>query len=253
MKLSVLMPVHNEAECIAETLQTLCKRIETENMPYEIVVINDNSTDNTHAILTRLTQNNSHIHIINRTPPNAFGLAIRDGLRHVTGDIIAIVMGDGSDDPDDIIASYHAIQTGYDCVFGSRFIKGSQVTNYPIHKLILNRLANLFIRILFGLRHNDITNAFKTYRAHVLMGCQPLLSHHFNITVELPLKAIVRGYSYTTMPIKWRNRQTGISKLKIREMGSRYLFIILYIFLEKWLSKGDYHRSETKTNHKSTH
>lgn len=242
MKLSVLIPVHNEAACIENTLQVLSAHLETENIPYEIVVVNDNSTDNTASLLTQLAQNHTHIHLVNRIPPNGFGLAIRDGLSHITGDMVAIVMGDGSDNPSDVSASYHAICQGHDCVFGSRFIKGSQVTNYPIHKLMLNRLANLFIRILFGLRHNDITNAFKTYRTHVITGCQPLLAHHFNITVELPLKAIVRGYTYTTLPISWRNRQTGISKLKIREMGSRYLFIILYIFLEKWLSKGDYHK-----------
>ncbi|MBT3603711.1 MAG: glycosyltransferase family 2 protein [Candidatus Latescibacteria bacterium] len=249
MKLSVLIPVHNEATCIETTLQALCAHIEGESIPYEIIVVNDNSTDNTFSVLKAIAQTNTHIQIVNRIPPNGFGLTIREGLDHITGDIVTIVMGDGSDDPQDVVASYHAIQQGYDCVFGSRFLKGSQVTDYPLHKLLLNRLANLFIRILFGLRHNDITNAFKTYRTHVIAGCQPLLAHHFNMTVELPLKAIVRGYTYTTLPIHWRNRQTGISKLKIREMGSRYLFIILYIFLEKWLSKGDYHKqSPQNTN-----
>ncbi|MFT5368386.1 MAG: dolichol-phosphate mannosyltransferase [Candidatus Latescibacterota bacterium] len=242
MKLSVLIPVHNEAACIETTLQALSTHLKNESIPYEIIVVNDNSTDDTHNVLKTIAQTNTLIHIVDRTPPNGFGLAIREGLNHITGDVVAIVMGDGSDDPLDVVASYHAINQGYDCVFGSRFIKDGHVTEYPIHKLLLNRLANLFIRILFGLRHNDITNAFKTYRTHVIQGCQPLLAHHFNITVELPLKAIVRGYTYTTIPIRWRNRQTGISKLKIREMGSRYLFIILYIFLEKWLSKGDYHK-----------
>jgi dolichol-phosphate mannosyltransferase len=103
-------------------------------------------------------------------------------------------------------------------------------------------LANTFIRILFGLRYNDVTNAFKLYRKEVIQGLKPLLSHHFNLTVELPLKAIVRGYSYTVVPNSWTNRKQGESKLKIKEMGSRYIFIILYCFIEKWLSRGDYHR-----------
>lgn len=75
---------------------------------------------------------------------------------------------------------------------------------------------------------------------NTIRGIQPIISHHFNITVELPLKAIIRGYSFTTIPITWENRKHGMSKLKIKEMGSRYLFIILYLWLEKYLSKGDY-------------
>jgi dolichol-phosphate mannosyltransferase len=127
-------------------------------------------------------------------------------------------------------------------VFGSRFIKGGKVIDYPTHKLMVNRLANLFIKILFGLKFNDTTNAFKAYRREVIEGVSPLLSHHFNLTVEIPLKALARGYSYTTVPITWRNRTTGVSKLKLKEMGSRYLFIVLYIWLEKHLSRGDYAR-----------
>ena len=122
------------------------------------------------------------------------------------------------------------------------FPKSLTLIDYPLPKLILNRLANTFIRILFGLRYNDVTNAFKLYRKEVIQGLKPLLSHHFNLTVELPLKAIVRGYSYTVIPNSWTNRKQGESKLKIKEMGSRYLFIVLYCFIEKWLSRGDYRR-----------
>ncbi len=121
-------------------------------------------------------------------------------------------------------------------------MKGSRVIDYPRHKLLLNRLANLFIRTLFGLDYNDVTNAFKCYRREVIEGAQPLISKHFNLTVELPLKAIARGYNYVLIPISWTNRKSGASKLKIREMGSRYLFIVLYLFLEKHLSRGDYQR-----------
>jgi dolichol-phosphate mannosyltransferase len=151
-------------------------------------------------------------------------------------------MADNSDSPDNMVDYYYKLQEGYDCVFGSRFIKGGKVIDYPIHKLFINRLANLFIQVLFGLKFNDTTNAFKIYRKEVIEGISPLLSHHFNLTVEMPLKAIVRGYSYTTIPITWRNRTTGVSKLKLKEMGSRYLFIVLSIWLEKHLSRGDYKR-----------
>jgi dolichol-phosphate mannosyltransferase len=116
------------------------------------------------------------------------------------------------------------------------------VIDYPSHKLLMNRLANLFIRVVFGLRFNDITNAFKCYRRAAIDGMMPLISPHFNLTVEMPLKAIIRGYSFKVVPISWTNRKEGVSKLKIKEMGSRYLFIVLYLWLEKALSRGDYIR-----------
>ena len=133
-----------------------------------------------------------------------------------------------------------------ECAFGSRFIAGSRVENYPRLKLAINRLANLFIRVLFNLPYNDVTNAFKAYRAYVVDGCRPLLSPHFNLTVELPLKAIVRGYTYAIVPVTWTNRRHGASKLRLQEMGSRYLFIILYVWLEHHLSRGDYRRPEVR-------
>jgi dolichol-phosphate mannosyltransferase len=170
-------------------------------------------------------------------------MAIRYGLTRITGDAVAIVMADGSDSPEDLVKYYRKLLEGYDCVFGSRFIRGSAVVDYPRHKLLLNRLANAFIRVLFGLQFNDITNAFKCYRREVIAGIQPLISPHFNLTVEMPLKALIRGYSYAVVPISWTNRAAGVSKLKIKEMGSRYLFIVLYLWLEKHLARGDYHRT----------
>src|SRR5205823_3449007 len=129
-------------------------------------------------------------------------------------------------------------------IFGSRFTRDGKVVDYPILKLLINRAANTFIQLLFGLHYNDVTNAFKLYRRQVIDGIGPLISPHFNLTVEMPLKAIVRGYSYVIVPNYWINRKAGISKLKIKEMGSRYLFIVLYCLLEKWLSQGDYRRKE---------
>jgi dolichol-phosphate mannosyltransferase len=168
---------------------------------------------------------------------------VRAGLEHYTGDAVAIVMADGSDNPDDLVAYYRLLLAGYECVFGSRFIAGGQVHDYPLLKLLLNRIANTGIRLMFGHGYNDTTNAFKAYRREVIDNIQPLISHHFNLTVEMPLKAIVRGHSYAVVPISWTNRLSGASKLGIREMGSRYLFIILYVFFEHHLSRGDYRRT----------
>ncbi len=245
--LSIVIPAHNEEGCIVPTVQSISQLLEAERIAYEILVVNDNSRDRTEALLQQLSSQNSRVHYINNYYPNGFGFAVRCGLENFQGDAVTIVMADSSDAPANIVDYYYKLQEGYDCVFGSRFIRGGKVIDYPAHKLMVNRLANLFISVLFGLKFNDTTNAFKAYRREVIEGISPLLSHHFNLTVEMPLKAIVRKYSYATIPITWRNRATGVSKLKLKEMGSRYLFIVLYAWLEKYLSRGDYVRKQPQT------
>jgi dolichol-phosphate mannosyltransferase len=247
MKLSVIIPAHNEEDSITETVKSLIQTLTAEEIDHEVLVVNDNSSDQTEAVLQDLRDAYPTLRYANNQIANGFGLAVRKGLDNYTGDAVAIVMGDGSDSPEDVVRCFRKLQAGYECVFGSRFIKGGRVIDYPKHKLLINRFANSFVKTLFAFGYNDTTNAFKCYRREVIEGAQPLISKHFNLTVELPLKAIIRGYSYAVIPISWTNRQTGISKLKIREMGSRYLFIVLYLFFEKYLSQGDYRRSTWST------
>lgn len=244
MKLSIVIPARNEEGCIAETLQLVSRTLEREAIPYEIVVVDDGSTDSTSAQVERCAHANPNIKLVINHERNGFGMAIRAGLPYCTGEAIAVMMGDASDSPEDLVAYYGKLQEGYECVFGSRFIPGGRVVDYPAHKLVVNRMANWFVKVIFGLRYNDITNAFKCYRREVVDAMQPLISPHFNLTVEMPLKAIIRGYSFAVIPIQWTNRKTGISKLKLKEMGSRYLFIVLYLWLEKHLARGDYHRRQ---------
>jgi len=242
VKLSLVMPARNEEGCIATTLERFTSVLTANALDFEIVVVDDGSTDATADLLAAISARHPQVVPVTNDGRHGFGMAIRYGLSRITGDAVAIVMADGSDSPEDLLKYYTKLMQGYDCVFGSRFIKGGSVVDYPRHKLLLNRMANAFIRVLFGLSFNDITNAFKCYRKEVIAGMQPLISPHFNLTVEMPLKALVRGYSYAVVPITWTNRAAGVSKLKIKEMGSRYLFIVLYLWLEKHLSRGDYHR-----------
>ena len=240
--LSVVVPAHNEQGNLAGTVSTLVETLNAAAIDHEIVVVNDHSTDQTEAEARALEQHFATVRCINNRLPNGFGFAVRYGLSEMRGEAVAVVMADGSDAPEDVVRYWRKLQEGYDCVFGSRFIKGSAVTDYPIHKLILNRIANTVVQLLFFHGLNDTTNAFKCYRRDVIAGVQPLLSNHFNLTIEIPLKAVIRGYSFAIIPIAWKNRKLGISKLKIREMGSRYIFIMLYCLLEKSLSRGDYRR-----------
>ena len=240
--LSVVIPARDEEACIASTVEALHSELQKENLPHEIVVVDDASEDGTWRILQELRERIPPLVPTQNTGPHGFGRAVIWGLNEMRGDAVVIMMADASDDPRDVVRFWRLLNEGYDCVFGSRFMRGGAVVEYPRFKLLLNRMANSFLQLLFGIRHNDITNAFKAYRRTTIDGCRPLISPHFNLTVELPLKAIVRGYSWTSMPNTYRNRRTGAPKLKIKEMGSRYLFICLYIWLEKHLSRGDYKR-----------
>jgi dolichol-phosphate mannosyltransferase len=193
-------------------------------------------------LLTGLQGKIPELRAVRNTGPSGFGRAVIRGLDAIKGDAVVIMMADESDDCRDVVRYWEELNRGWDCVFGSRFVKGGGVIDYPKLKLLLNRMANFFLKTIFGIRLNDTTNAFKAYRREVIEGCRPLISPHFNLTIELPLKAIVRGFSWTVMPVTWRNRRTGEPKLKIREMGSRYLFVCLYVWLEKYFSCGDYRR-----------
>jgi len=246
MKFSVVIPAHNEEGCIESTLTELVKVLNQRDFDFEIVVVVDHCTDRTEEILKAFTANESRVKWLFNSRQPGFGTAVRTGLDEFSGDAVAIFMADASDSPTDLCTYFEKIQAGAECVFGSRFTKGGKVIDYPLHKLILNRMGNLIIRILFRHGLNDTTNAFKCYRREVIDGCRPFLSPHFNLTVEIPLKAVIRGFKYEIVPISWQNRKTGVSKLKIREMGSRYFFIIFYCLLEKWLTGQDYRRQVKK-------
>jgi len=238
--LSVVIPAYNEEGCISSTVEHLHLELRLQKIPHEIVVVDDGSTDSTWATLLELSQHITVLKPLQNRGPHGFGRAVAEGFACMSGDAVVIMMADESDDCRDVARYWALLNQGWDAVFGSRFIKGGGVIDYPWLKLRLNRIANFAIGVMFGTKLNDTTNAFKAYRATVIDGCRPLLSPHFNLTVELPLKTIVRGYSWTVTPITWRNRRAGVSKLNLKEMGSRYLFICLYMWLEKYFSHGDY-------------
>ncbi len=238
--LSIVLPARDEEGCIASTVEHLHLELELNGVPHEIIVVDDGSSDSTWKILEALSQKITQLHPVQNLGLHGFGRAIIKGLDSMQGDAAVIMMADESDDARDVVRYWKLLNEGWDCVFGSRFMKGGGVIDYPWLKLKINRLANWFIRLLFNINLNDTTNAFKAYRKTVIDGCRPFLSPHFNITVELPLKAIVRCFTWTTIPITWKNRRTGEAKLKIKEMGSRYFFIVAYVWFEKYFSRGDY-------------
>lgn len=240
MKLSIVIPAHNEEQNIGPCIDELQQVVWEENfIPLEVIVVNDNSTDGTESVVRGRMEQFDNVRIVNRASPGGFGRAVRSGLDAVTGDVVVICMADLSDDPHDVVAYYRKIDEGYDCVFGSRFVKGSRVENYPIVKLVVNRIVNTCIRFVFGTKFNDLTNAFKAYRTTVLQDCGPFKASHFNITLELSLSALIRNYNIAQIPISWQGRTWGSSNLRLQEMGRRYLCTVLMFFFQRFLIRDD--------------
>jgi dolichol-phosphate mannosyltransferase len=248
MKLSVVIPARNEAAQIVDTLTALSGHFdEVELANFELVVVDDGSRDETRALVERLGDQDPRIRLVHNQGAHGFGRAVRLGLDHYTGDAVVIYMADASDSPADVVRYYEILRDEAECAFGSRFAAGSNIHNYPKFKLAMNRAANMLIRLLFGLKYNDVTNAFKGYRRYVIDGCRPFVSPHFNLTIELPLKAIVRGYTFRSPPISWRNRSSGASQLLLQEQGSRYLFVLLTVWFEWLLVRSDYSRPTSES------
>ena len=236
---SIVIPAYNESRNIIETVPRLADALRAEQIPFELVIVNDNSVDDTGDTVDQLREDYPEINLCHNPMPGGFGRAIRCGLSNVTGDAVAIVMADLSDSPEDVVRCYRKLEEGWDCVFGSRFIEGSRVNNYPPVKLVIQRIVNNAIRFMFFTKLNDMTNAFKVYRRYVVDDISPMRAAHFNITIELSLSTLIRNYRIAQIPISWEGRTWGQSNLKLGTMGRRYLATLMKCWFERWLIVDD--------------
>ena len=235
MKLSIILPVRNEAKGISKTLDLICAGI--DQIDYEVIAVNDFSDDDTYNIISKKKDSINKIKLFDNAK-KGLGGAINLGIEKSNGDAICIMMADLSDDINDLKKYYELIQSkNVDAIFGSRFIKGSNVSDYPIKKLFLNRIFNYITKFIFLSDYNDFTNAFKIYKKNSLIKAMPLISEDFNIFLEIPLKIISRKMNYKIIPIGWKNRKEGKAKFNMKELRSKYLFTLIYCFLEKILLK----------------
>lgn len=235
-KISIVVPAHNEEENLPRLLDELLPVLEenVETKDFELVIVDDNSTDRTPELIEKLAGKDPRIIPVHRHSKPGFGNAVKEGLKNATGDIVIPVMGDLSDDPHDIPKLVRRIEEGYDVAYGSRFIEGGGTDGYPPAKMVANRAFNNVVRLLFGIKHKDITNAFKAYRKEVLdsIGIDRLEANGFDLTVEMPLKAHIMGFRSAEVPVVWHGRERGEAKLRLSENASKYgkrLFNLFFI------------------------
>lgn len=235
MDVSVVVPAHNEEGTLHRLVDRVRGDLADANFDHdlELVLVDDNSTDETSAICDELAAANDDITVLHRTSDPGFGNAIKAGLAAASGDVLIPFMGDLSDDPTDIPKLVAAIEEGYDVAYGSRFTPGGSVDGYPPLKLFYNRAFNNLIRLLFGIRAKDITNAFTAYRREVIeeIGIENLDSESFDLTAELPLHAHIRGFRSTEVPVSWRSREAGVSKLNATKKGPQYVKRLAHMFV----------------------
>jgi dolichol-phosphate mannosyltransferase len=237
--LNIIVPLRDEDEQTETTVDLLTNELKDLKKNFIITLIYDHSVDDTWNLLKKLKEKYNNIEIYKNEYEAGYGNAVRSGIEKNTCDAVVFFIGGCYDNPKDIKSYVDYLDQGFDCVLGSRFMKNSKVVDYPLLKLVLNRIANNFIRLLFLIKYNDITNAFKAYKKELLLNFNPIVSKHFNINAELALKAISRGYKYKVIPISWSNRKKNISKFKIKEMQNRYIFTIFYVWIEKILLQKD--------------
>jgi len=229
--LSIIVPVRDESNNIQDVFDYFNNNLKM--IEHEVLIINDFSNDDTLEKSKNLIIKYKNFKVFNNLK-KGLGGAINLGIKKAIGEYVAIMMADQSDDINDLIKYNNLMQSAeYDAILGSRFTKESKVNDYPIQKLILNRIFNFFVSIIFFNSYNDYTNAFKIYKKSVLLEIMPLISESFNIFLEIPLKIISRNYRYKIVSINWMGRKKGESKFKIKELGSKYLFTLIYCFIEK--------------------
>ena len=232
MDLTIIIPVKNEENNISNIVDSINSKIKVN---YEILFIDDFSTDNTTNVIKNFQNENNKIKLI-KNELSGLGQSIRNGIKHSNGKYLSILMSDGSDDLDDLNRYYFTIKDeNLDAVFGSRFLHKSKIYDYPKFKLILNRIFNYFVSLVYLNKYNDYTNAFKIYKKDTLLKIEPIVSESFNVFLELPLKIINRKLNYKIISINWYGRKDGVSKFKFKELRSKYLFTLIYCLAEKIL------------------
>lgn len=229
------MPAFNEQQVIEQTLDDLTGYLDERGANYELLVVDDGSTDGTASVVRSYEARHPSVRYVSYEGPYGYGFAIRKGLELYRGTAVVIVTSDGSDAPKDVWAYHEALAAGHDCAFGDRFAPGTAVRGYPRVKLVVNRLANRLLGLVLGSAYRDFTNGFKAYRRPVIEGMMPLVSGQFNITIEMSVTATLGGWKIAVLPNDWTQRTGGRSTFKLGRMLRPYTATLIYCLTRNYL------------------
>ena len=231
---SIIIPAYKEEDFIEKTITCLLDSFRGKDLKFEIIVIIDSvPEDNTLQIVEDLAKNNTEIIMIKRKGKHGVANAIKTGIQKAINETIMIIMADNSEKSDDLLKIVIKMNEGYDMVFENRFMGDAHIEGYVFKKLIANRLCNFAIRVLFGIKSSDITNAVKIYKTIALKNID-ITSTGFEVFVELPVKSYINGYrNFAEIPLNHFARDESLSNLNLSKEGPRYFKMVLKLFFRK--------------------
>jgi len=229
MKLSVVVPAHNEQENIAEVIHKIEGFLKIE---HELLVVNDHSTDKTPEIVLGLARQYPNLKLVSNPLEGGFANALRTGFSNVKTEVVIPVMADLCDDLATIEAMFEKINDGYDVVCGCRYTgKGARLGGSRV-KGFLSRLGGRSIHYLSGIPTYDIANAFKMYRKKAIESID-IKAGSFEVSMEMALKAYYAGFKITEVPTVWRERTKGKSNFKVFKLLPGYLKLYIRVVWKK--------------------
>jgi len=212
----VIIPTYNERENLPELL----RRIFAEGLPLEVLIIDDNSPDGTGAAADALAAADPRVHVMHRPGKMGLGSAYVSGFRHAIEhgyDAVFEMDADFSHNPDSLPEFLRELEKA-DLVVGSRYLHGVTVVNWPLKRLILSYLANVYSRVITGMPIKDATGGFKCFRRQVLesLDLSRVKSDGYGFQIEINFKAWRKGFRIREIPILFVDRRAGESKMSRR-------------------------------------
>jgi glycosyltransferase involved in cell wall biosynthesis len=224
MMLSIIIPAHNEEENIADIIEKVKSALD---FPFELVVVNDHSCDNTANIVEKLAEKYKNIKLVENKFERGFANAIKTGFLNAGGDLILPLMADLCDDLATVPLMITKVRDGFDIVCGSRYVKGGARLGGSKIKAMLSRFGGVSLHYLLGIPTCDIPNAFKMYKKKVIDSVD-IQACGFEISMEIALKAFYAGFKISEVPTLWKERTKGKSSFKVFKLLPSY--VRLYVW-----------------------
>ena len=224
----VIIPTYNEAD----NVRAITDRVRQAVPEVDILVADDNSPDGTGAIADELAVADDHIFVLHRAGKEGLGAAYKAGFAWAKDkgyDAVVEMDADGSHAPEELSHLLDAL-ADHDVVLGTRYIPGGSVHNWPIHRLLLSRGGNIYIRTALGMPFRDATGGYRAYRIGVLdeIDVATIASTGYSFQVEMAWRAYRQGFRIVEVPITFTEREHGVSKMSGNIFKEQLLRVTLW-------------------------